>query len=248
MLITVYILFLFGLVMGSFLNVIIYRLPRGESIISPPSHCSHCQHRLGITDLFPVLSFIFLSGRCRYCQALISWHYPLVELLSAGLTVLCWLRFGFTPDFGAALVLTYVMIVIALIDLDLQIIPNWLTLPMVLFGLVFRGWQGEFYTALAGGLVGGGILFLIVLVYPKGMGMGDVKFLAMAGVFLGWEKILVTLFLSSLLGILVMVPLLALKKIDRKIPFPFGPFLVLASLINLYWGEIYKVFFRLSGS
>ena len=236
-----------GLISGSFLNVLIYRIPRGESIVLPPSHCPNCNHRLGILDLFPVLSYLGLQGRCRYCKTPISWRYPLVEVLTGGLTLLCWILFGTSSDVLMALILTYVLIVIAFIDLDHQLIPNVLTLPMMVIGLLFRIWQGEIIAGILGGLIGGGLLLIITLLYPKGMGMGDVKFLAMIGVFLGWEKALFTLFSGSLLGVLVILPLMLLKKIDRKTAFPFGPFLVVGALIALYWEEIVYMLYSYYG-
>jgi leader peptidase (prepilin peptidase)/N-methyltransferase len=238
---------LYGLIIGSFLNVLIYRIPRGESIVLPPSHCPNCNHRLGVFDLFPVLSYIWLGGCCRYCKISISWRYPLVELITAVLTIICWMRFGLIIDGAVALVLTYVLIVIAFIDLDHRLIPNILTLPMIMIGLVFRLWQGEIVAGILGGLIGGGILLLVALFYPKGMGMGDVKFLAMAGVFLGWERALFILFSGSFLGILVIAPLMLLKKIGRKTAFPFGPFLVVGTLIALYWEEAVLYFYRFLG-
>ena len=241
------VLALVGLIVGSFLNVLIYRIPRGESIVLPPSHCPSCNHRLGVLDLFPVFSYLWLGGRCRYCKIPISWRYPLVESVTGALTVLCWIRFGLTIDGAMALVLTYVLIVIAVIDFEHRLIPNILTLPMILIGLLFRWWQVEILAGLLGGLIGGGLLFLVAFFYPRGMGMGDVKFLAMAGIFLGWEKALFVLFAGSLLGLLVMAPLMLLKKLDRKTAFPFGPFLVVEALIALYWEETVFYYYGLLG-
>lgn len=166
-----------------------------------------------------------------------------MELLTGGLTLLCWVRFGLSSEGLMALILTYVLIVIAFIDLEHQLIPNVLTLPMMAIGLLFRIGQGELVVGILGGLIGGGLLLIITLLYPKGMGMGDVKFLAMTGVFLGWEKALFILFSGSVLGLLVIIPLMLLKKIGRKSAFPFGPFLVVGTLIALYWEEVvFKVF------
>ena len=233
-----------GLISGSFLNVLIYRIPRGESIVLPPSHCPFCNHRLGVFDLFPVLSYFWLRGRCRYCNTPISWRYPLVEIITGGLTLFCWIRFGPSIEGLKALILTYVLIVIAFIDLDHQLIPNVLTLPMIVIGLLFRIWQGEIIIGILGGIIGGGILLIVAVIYPKGMGMGDVKFLTMTGVFLGWEKALFTLFSGSLLGILTIVPLMLMKKLDRKTPFPFGPFLSLGCLLALFFDEILVVIYK----
>lgn len=226
-----------GLVAGSFLNVMIYRMVRGESLIFPPSHCTACGHRLAVWDLVPVVSFLALGGHCRYCSEKISWRYPLVELLSGALTVLWWIRIGVSTEGIAILVLVYALIAIAFIDYDHQIIPNKITIPFIVLGLLVRIIQGEWVNALMGGLVGGGILILIVLFYPRGMGMGDVKFLTMAGVWLGWYQALWILFLGSMLGTVVMIPLLLLKKVNRKTPFAFGPFLVVATLLIIYFKD-----------
>ena len=166
-----------------------------------------------------------------------------MELIAGGLTLLCWMRFGLSIEGLMALILTYALIVITFIDLDHQLIPNALTLPMMVIGLAFRIWQGEIIAGILGGLIGGGLLLTVTLLYPKGMGMGDVKFLAMTGIFLGWEKALFTLFSGSFLGVMVIIPLMLLKKIDRKSAFPFGPFLAIGTLIVLYWEEVvFKVF------
>jgi leader peptidase (prepilin peptidase)/N-methyltransferase len=234
----------FGLITGSFLNVVIHRLPRGESLILPPSHCPKCDHRLGFWDLIPVLSYLCLRARCRYCRAPVSPRYPLVELLTAAITLLTWLSFGPTLEFAAMLLLSYALIAIAFIDIDHQIIPNKLTLPLLAIGLLFRGIQGEILPALLDVVISGGVLFAFAFFYPQGMGMGDVKYLAMTGAFLGWFSAIYSLFLGSLLGLLVMVPLLAFAKIGRRDPFPFGPFLVLGTLIVLYGWRWLPLFSR----
>lgn len=229
------ILFVIGLIFGSFLNVVIYRLPRGESIIFPPSHCPECRRRLGFFDLFPVLSFLWLRGRCRYCLTKINLRYPFVEFITGLVTVIWWFRYGISPQGIAFLIATYVFIAIAYIDLEHKIIPNLLTLPLMVGIIFFRLWQGEWLDALIGLLVGGGTLGLIAIVYPQGMGWGDVKLLAAVGVLLGWEKTCYVLILGCLLGLLIVAPLVFLKKMDRKQQFPFGPFLALAALIVIYW-------------
>ncbi len=237
MLILYFLIFLIGLIIGSFLNVIIYRLPRGESIVLPPSHCPHCEHSLTWLDLFPVFSFIFLQGRCRHCRTKISWRYPLTELLSGGLTLLWWFRYGtygLNWDNFAFLILTYGLIAIAFIDWDLQIIPNRLTLPLIVLGLTLKALEGSLVQALVGSLAGGGILLILALLYPKGMGFGDVKLLAMTGIFLGWYPVLISLFLGSVLGVIATLPLFIQKKIDRKTPIAFGPFLALGTLLVMY--------------
>lgn len=236
------VLLIFGLILGSFLNVLIYRIPRRESIVLPPSHCPHCQHRLGVVDLIPVLSYLWLKGHCHYCKTAINPRYPLVEIVTGLLTWVWWLRIGLTINGIAILVLIYVLVVIAAIDWEHQVIPNVLTLPMIVLGLTFQTLQGDFIKAVLGGLVGGGILYLLLLCYPKGMGFGDVKLLGMIGIFLGVFKTVLILFLGSWLGVLVIGPLMLAKRMDRKTPFAFGPFLVLAALIVLYgWPELVRV-------
>jgi len=230
-------LFLFGITIGSFLNVIIYRLPRGESLILPPSHCPGCRHRLGVVDLLPLAGYLWLKGRCRYCGSRISPRYPLVELTGGLLTVGWGLRFGPTGEGLAIQALIYGLLAIALIDLEHRIIPDRLTVPLLVLGLTWRSFQGELPSALGGLLAGGGPLLAAALLYPRGMGLGDVKLLAAVGVFLGWRKVLLTLFGGSLLGVLVVLPLLLAGKIDRKTPFAFGPFLAVAALVMIFGGD-----------
>lgn len=167
-----------------------------------------------------------------------------MELLTGGLTLLCWIRVGPSIDGLIALFLTYTLVVITFIDLEHQLIPNALTLPMIVIGLLFRIWQGEIIAGILGGIIGGGILLIVAIIYPKGMGMGDVKLLTMIGVFLGWEKALFTLFSGSFLGILIIIPLMLMKKLDRKTPFPFGPFLSLGCLLVLFFDEIMIVIYK----
>ncbi len=229
------ILFVFGMVIGSFLNVIIHRLPRRESIVLPASHCPDCHHRLGFFDLFPVLSYLWLKGHCRYCGHKISFRYPLVELVTGLVTIICWLRYDITPLGFGMLVLTYFLIPIAYIDLEHKIIPDLLTAPLFIVGVVFRLWQADILTGLIGALTGGGILLIIALIYTKGMGFGDVKLLAATGMFLDWQRMGYILALGSLLGMIVTIPLILLRKMDRKQQFPFGPFLVFAAMITMYW-------------
>ena len=240
--------FLFGIIgafIGSFLNVIAYRLPRGESFVLPPSHCPHCQHRLGAFDLIPLLSFMGLRGRCRYCRYKISWRYPLVELATGFITLLWWLGYGQNGLNGqniVFLVLCYVLIVIALIDIDCHVIPDQITIPFTVIELGYQAVIGNLWGGIIGFIVGGGVLLLIYLVYSRGMGLGDVKLLAMTGAFIGWEKALVVLFFGSVLGVAIMLPMLMRRQMNRKTPFAFGPFLVLATFSVIYrWDLFVKI-------
>lgn len=231
-------LFLCGLAAGSFLNVLIYRLPRGEAMGFSRSHCPACRHQLGALELIPLISFLWLRGKCRHCGHPISLRYPLVELLGGVVTVFWGVQFAGVTGKLVYLLLTYALIAVAFIDLEHKIIPNRLTIPFLLAGLVFMAWKGELPAALAGGLLGGGVLFLIVLCYPKGMGMGDVKLLAMIGVYLGWWRIILVLFFASFLATAVALLLIATKKMTRKDPIPFGTFLAAATFIILYFPDL----------
>lgn len=235
--------FLCGLAAGSFLNVLIHRLPRGEAMGFSRSRCPFCRHQLGALELIPLFSFLWLRGKCRHCGHPISLRYPLVELLGGAVTVLWGIKFAGTPGKLVYLLLTYALIGVAFIDLEHKIIPNRLTIPFLLAGLVVMAWKGELPGALIGGLLGGGVLFLIVLCYPKGMGMGDVKLLAMIGVYLGWERIFLVLFLASLLATAVALSLIIAKKMTRKDPIPFGTFLSIAAFLILYFPDLAALFF-----
>lgn len=207
------------------------------------SRCPACRRQLGALELIPLLSFLWLRGKCRHCGHPISPRYPLVELLGGVVTVLWGVKFSGTTGKLVYLLLTYALIAVAFIDLEHKIIPNRLTIPFLLAGLAFMAWKGELPAALTGGLLGGGVLFLIVLCYPKGMGMGDVKLLAMIGVYLGWWRILFVLFLASFLATAVALLLIATKKMTRKDLIPFGTFLAIATFVILYFPDLLGLFF-----
>lgn len=238
--VTIFII-VFGCIIGSFLNVIIYRLPRGESIVLPPSHCPNCQHRLGAWDLFPVFSYLLLRAKCKYCHTKISFQYPAMECLTGLMTFIWWNKANYIFSFEniVLLILTYALLVVAVIDFKLQIIPDKIIYPMIGLGLLTQFFQGNLINALLGLLISGGLLLMVYLLFPNGMGLGDVKYMAMVGVFIGWQKAIGSLLLGSFLGVLIMVPLLLLGKANRKTPFAFGPFLVLGALIVIYgWDKI----------
>jgi|SRR5690554_1637156 len=226
---------MFALVIGSFLNVLIYRIPRGESIVFPPSHCPFCRHRLVFFDLIPVLSYLWLKGRCRYCHSRINPRYPLVELLTVLLTCIWSARYNWDLCGLALLVFIYLLLVIGFIDYEHKLIPNTLVYPTIIFVLLYRLSQGQLGSAIVGGLVAGGLLFVVVFLYPQGMGMGDVKLMTLAGVLLGWEQALSAIFIAAFLGTIGLLPLFILKRITRKTQVPFGPFLVLALFILIFW-------------
>jgi leader peptidase (prepilin peptidase)/N-methyltransferase len=234
----------FGLILGSFLNVVISRLPRGASLWRPGSSCPACGTSIAWHDNIPVLSFILLRGRCRACHAPISWQYPAVELTTAGLFSLAYARFGLTAEFGLAAVLLAALVTITVIDLQHQIIPDVITLPGVVVGFVANlalGRIGWLESAL-GILVGGGIFWVVLqgsllILGHEGMGGGDVKLGAMLGAFLGWKATLAAVFLAVVAGGLVALVLLGLNIAGRKDPIPFGPFLAAAGAAVLFWGE-----------
>ena len=203
---------LFGLFIGSFLNVCIYRIQKGESIVWPPSHCPKCTKALMPWDNIPVISYLILKGRCRYCTEPISVRYPVVELLSALLAVSLLYRFGVSVTFLIYYLWACALLIITFIDLDIQIIPDRLSLGGIVVGLLVVYWLPVTYKdALIGLILGGGLLLAIIYGYyfltkKEGMGGGDVKLLAMIGVFTGWQGVLFTVFASSLMGTMVGIP------------------------------------------
>ena len=234
---------LLGLVVGSFLNVCIYRIPRKLSLVSPPSHCGACSRRLSWYENIPVVSYTVLGGACRSCGASISLMYPLVELTTAVVFVAGYLWFGPTPMLAVRLLFACAMIVLFVIDLQHQILPNQITLPGVAVGLVLSGLVGPgWIVSLIGIAAGAGSLFAVAEVYyrvrgEEGLGMGDVKMLAMIGAFLGWKMVLLTLMLASLLGSLVGVAMVVAQNKSLKYALPFGTFLAIAALVSAVTGD-----------
>jgi leader peptidase (prepilin peptidase)/N-methyltransferase len=228
-----------GLLLGSFLNVVAYRLPRGESLAHPPSHCPGCGAGVRPYDNVPVLSWLLLRGRCRSCDTRISSRYPIVEAGTAALAVAIVLVNGADSDVWLPLVLLLLLVPIALIDLDQQIIPNKLTglgavLALVIGALVDPGGLPE---QLIAGVAAGGFLLLALLAYPAGMGMGDVKLAGMLGLFLGRDVGVAMLF-GLLSGVLVGAVIMARKgtKEGRKTKVPFGPFLAVGGVVAMLVG------------
>ncbi|MDD4240280.1 MAG: prepilin peptidase [Smithellaceae bacterium] len=241
--------FIFGAAIGSFLNVCIFRIPAGQSIVKPLSRCPSCEHPIRFYDNIPIISFILLRGRCRDCGAKISWRYPLVELISGLLALALFLKFGPTLNFLVFFIFTAVLIVIAFIDIDHQIIPDILSLPgiPVFFLAAVFIVKVPWHEALIGLVVGGGILLAIALFYEfiakrEGMGGGDIKLLAMIGGFFGWKALIFVLLFSSLAGAVVGIAAMIIKKKDMKYAVPFGPFLSAAAVAYIFWGDIFMRF------
>ena len=233
-----------GALIGSFLNVCIFRLPRGESIAWPGSHCPSCAHPIKFYDNIPLLSYLWLGGRCRACRASISIRYPLVETSNAlGYLTIVW---SFGASWTAALyaLLFSALVVVTGTDLTHKMIPNVITIPGVVVGLL-----GAVTVLPVGGIdsvlglaVGGGILWLLAWLSPylfgkEGMGGGDIKLLAMIGAFLGWKPALLTIMIGSLTGSIIGISLIALRIIKRDDYIPFGPFLVLGALLSLFFAQ-----------
>ena len=235
-----------GAIIGSFLNVCIWRIPREESIVFPASHCPACSHPIRFFDNMPIISWLILRGRCRDCGASISPRYPLVEALTAALAVLLFWKYGFSLQLLCAFLFTAALIVITFIDIDYQIIPDVISLPgipLCFLAAVFV--MGvPFLESLIGILVGGGILYVIAVGYEwitkrEGMGGGDIKLLAMLGAFFGWKSLLFIVLCSSLTGAVVGMTAMVIQGQDMKYAVPFGPFLALGAVAYFFLGDAF---------
>jgi len=229
---------LIGAVIGSFVNVVIVRLPRNESLVTPPSRCPACGTELHWFDNIPILSFLALRGCCRECGAAISWRYPIVETGTAALFALAAWRSTALADLVIAWLFLATLVAVTVVDLEHQIIPDRITLPAIAVGFVtsFLGTRMLWLDSLLGLLAGGGILFAVIVVSGGGMGGGDMKLGAMMGAFLGYKLALLALFLAVILGGFVAAALLFTGIRRRKDPIPFGPFLAMAAAIAMLWG------------
>jgi leader peptidase (prepilin peptidase)/N-methyltransferase len=236
--------FALGAVVGSFLNVVIYRVPRERSIVTPRSSCPACGELIRWYDNIPLVSWLLLRARCRHCGARISARYPLVEAVAALLAVLALHRFGLTLLGLEVLVFSWVSLALGLIDLEHQILPDVMTYPSILFGLVvswFGGWAA-FPDSVLGAVIGAAVPTAVILVYKwlrgeEGMGWGDVKYLAAIGAVVGARDCLWVLVVASVLGALVGVGLIVAGRGSAKTALPFGTFLALAVIVWLYLPE-----------
>lgn len=237
----------FGLLMGSFLNVCIHRLPKGESVVKPASRCPSCGSPIRPWDNIPILSYVFLRGKCRKCGVAISPRYPLVEALNCVLYLGVFYRFGIGWHLPFYLALVSSLIALTFIDLDHQIIPDEITLPGIPIGLIagalfvqdpfLRGNLLGLKASAIGSAAGFGLFYLVAVLSRGGMGGGDIKLMAMLGAFMGWKSVLLTTFAGSLLGSVLGIFLMAFKGKGRKTKIPFGPFLAAGALITLFWGQ-----------
>ncbi len=236
--------FVLGLSVGSFLNVVIHRLPRGRSTVSPASGCTYCGAGLKARDNVPLLSYLLLRGRCRTCAAPISWRYPAIEALTAALFVACVTRFGPSLEAVAAAVFCSLMVALAAIDAEHFLLPDKLTLPGILAGLALQPYlpDATILEALIGTVGGAGALILLINLWywlreEEGMGLGDVNMLALIGAFLGWKGALITLVAATILGALTGIALMIPGRLKVKSRLPFGVFLAAGGLLALFFGR-----------
>jgi leader peptidase (prepilin peptidase)/N-methyltransferase len=233
---------IFGAIIGSFLNVCIMRLPKGESIITPGSHCPHCQNPIKFYDNIPLISYFLLRGKCRKCKKKISIQYPLVEGITAICSFILFLKYGASLSYLFYFSFVAALVVITVIDLYHQIIPDVISIPGIGVGLLSALILPHitFFNSLIGIILGGGSLFVVATLYQwlfkrEGMGGGDVKLLAMIGAFLGWESVCITIISSAFIGSITGIIMIAFKGKNFKYAIPFGPFLSLGAVITLFY-------------
>jgi leader peptidase (prepilin peptidase)/N-methyltransferase len=233
-----------GLALGSFLNVVIYRLPKGLSLMGPRSQCPSCQAKIHFYDNMPVISFLLLRGRCRQCDAPISWRYPLVELLTGLMMILMLLRFGLSINFVKYSLLTLILIPVTFIDIDEKIIPNWLTFSGLIGGVTITLiFQIELWLFMLQGMVVGGLFMALLMVLGKwlfkkeAMGMGDLKLLAMIGIYLGITGALLSVYIGAIIAFILIVIQLLSRRINLKETIPFGPFIAVGALVYIMIGS-----------
>ena len=240
--------FVFGACIGSFLNVVIHRLPRGESLVSPRSRCPECRTTIAWYDNLPLASWLVLRGRCRHCGGKIDARYPIVELLTGLIAFGLHARWGLSLQSLVGFYFACTLLAIAYIDLDFGTIPDVLSLSGLIVGLATspllhpEAPVQAIETAVVGALLGGGLLFTVAWTYERatgreGMGGGDIKLLAMIGAFLGWQGVLLTLLLGSLVGSAIGISLMITRGADAKLAIPFGPFLSIGAFVALFWGS-----------
>ncbi|MDD5773172.1 MAG: prepilin peptidase [bacterium] len=238
------IVFIFGLCIGSFLNVCISRLIHDESIVFPASHCPKCRKKIKWYDNIPVVSFLLLKGKCRNCFERISWQYPIVEILTAVIFLCIFTKWGFSRELIVYNLFVSGLLVIAFIDAKTTFIPDVITIPGMIAGLILKvifAFIDKSFTNLfdagSGMILGLAVFGFIVIVSRGGMGIGDIKLAGLIGVFLGLKNTFSTIWLSFILGGIVGIFLLVSKLKGRKDAIPFGPYLVMGALISMFWGE-----------
>lgn len=230
--------FILGILIGSFLNVCIYRIPRKEDIVYTPSHCMNCHKRIQWYDLFPVFSWILLGGKCRYCKVKLAKQYPMIELLNGVAFVGIYMLFGFTAQTIVICILFSSLLVISLIDIRYQIIPNGLVIFLFIVGSINLAFVTHTFVDSIIGFFAVSIPLLLIHIITKGnMGMGDVKLMAVCGLIIGWKHILLALMIGSIVGSVVGLTMIGLKLLSRKQQIPFGPYLSVGIMIAALFGN-----------
>ena len=245
--------FIFGLCIGSFLNVCIYRIPASKSISYPRSSCTSCNELIPFYDNIPVLSYLFLRGKCRFCREPISLRYPVIELLTGLFALITFLKYGLSLEALIYFVFIAALLVITFIDIDHQIIPDLISLPgiPIFFLASFVLSQINWLDSLIGILVGGGSLFLVAWIYSlithkEGMGGGDIKLLAMIGAVIGWKGVLFTIFVASAVGTLAGILVMLKSRKGMRLKIPFGPFLAIGGIAYIFLGpQLINWYFQL---
>jgi len=231
-------IFIFGLIIGSFANVCIYRLPKKESVVFPASHCISCSATVRPFDNIPIISYLILGGKCRNCKENISAFYPVIELITGLLILAGWLKFGLTFDFLVYTMVAPALVIITAIDIEHQIIPDNITLPGIVLGLLAGSYSIGYVESILGLFLGGGLFYFLAFASNGGMGGGDIKYIAAAGALVGWQKVLLIIFIGALLGAIVSIFQITVQKKSKKSLIPFGPFLSVATLITLFYGNL----------
>jgi leader peptidase (prepilin peptidase) / N-methyltransferase len=237
--------FMLGCCFGSFYNVVIYRIPRKESIVSPGSRCPGCGSAIAAYDNIPVVSYLLLGGKCRRCGASISVRYMLVEILTGILALLLFRRYGLHPQLGIEFIFLSLLLIIAMIDLDTFLIPDFLSLPGVILGFAFSFFTPRLFwsDSLIGIFLGGGLLYLIATLYSllrkkDAMGGGDIKLLGMIGAFVGWQGVVFTVVVSSFVGTIIALPLMWRSGKGLGSEIPYGPFLAFGAACYIFCGQL----------
>lgn len=229
--------FIYGIVIGSFLNVLIYRLPKKENFVSTRSHCMNCDYQLRWYDLVPVFSYLMLGGKCRQCKTKISFQYPMIELLNGAAYLGIYLYLGLSYWTAVACIMYSILMVIFIIDLRHMIIPNGLVLTVFVIGVFWTLYDGDYFSHIIGFFAVSLILLLAGIISRGGMGMGDVKLMAAAGLLLGWQNIIAALMIGAIIGSVIGVSLQVFKVIEKKQPVPFGPFLAAGIMSAILFGD-----------
>ncbi len=236
--------FILGACLGSFANVIIYRLPRGESVVAPRSHCYKCKKPVAFYDNIPILSWFILRGKCRQCKTPFSIRYAIVELVMASLFAALYMHHGISWTLFEHSIFAFGVVTASVIDLDHMILPDTFTLSGIVLGLLGATLSPErdFMPAFWGVLLGGGSLYLVAIIYAtlrkqEGMGGGDIKLLAWIGALLGWTSVPFVIFCSSLIGSIVGIGIILKTKGEKNIAIPFGPYLAAAAFLYIFYGQ-----------